>query len=78
MKEITYLIQLDKNTQYVYSKSNNSPLINSLLRVDLLFFNNNITLFNEFKNEGGEERVYKVIAYKEFKTGVQKNRVALI
>ena len=78
MKEITYQIQLDKSTQYVYTKNNNVPLINSSLHVDLLFFNNNIALFDEFKNEGGEERVYKVVVYKEFKTGVQRNRAALI
>jgi len=78
MKEITFLIQVGRIAQHPYIKTSNIPAVNSMLLLDLSFFNNNEIEFRKFINNGGESRLYKVLAYKEFEDSKQKHCVALI
>ena len=78
MKNITYQITINnKGVQYIYDKINEIPVKNNHILINLDFFNN-IQVFNEFINCGGQEREYRVLNYKELENGVQKNRVALV
>lgn len=79
MKEITYQIRLNNSVnQFVFTKLDRIPKENSEILIDKTFFNNNEDIFKSFIKSGGLQGFYKVIIYKEFKNGVQKNRVALI
>ncbi len=79
MKNITYQIEINNmGHQYVYDKKNHIPVINNRIQINLQFFNNNLEVFHNFLNSGGQEREYKIIAYEELKNGIQRNRAALI